>query len=193
MTPYIFEKTPQVGQLIDIYSRLLMDRIIFLEGPVNDEVASILKSQILWLNHKNKENKDITMYINSPGGSMTAGFSIIDVMELSKADISTINIGECCSMASLILASGTRGKRKSLKRSKIMLHQSSSYIGGNIQDANINIERWKGLNEELFNILHKTTNQPITKLKKDTKRDKWFNAEEAIKYNLIDHIITEIK
>jgi ATP-dependent Clp protease protease subunit len=188
MTPYILEERPMRATQMDIFSRLLMDRLLWVAGPVNDNMSTIVQAQLMFLD--SVELKDITMHIDSPGGSVKSGLSMVDVMEYIKSDIRTVNTGMAASMGSVLLGAGTKGKRSSLKHSTTMLHQSSGGFSGNIQDAEIDWQQWQNVNKELFVLLGKYCGKKPEKVAKDATRDFWMNAEEAMKYGIIDEIIT---
>jgi len=189
MTPYILEERPMRATQMDIFSRLMMDRLLWVAGPVNDGMSTIVQAQLMFLD--SVEKKDITMHIDSPGGSVKSGLSMVDVMEYIKSDIRTVNTGMAASMGSVLLGAGTKGKRSSLKHSTTMLHQSSGGFSGNIQDAEIDWQQWQNVNKELFVLLGKYCGKKPEKVAKDATRDFWMNAEEAMKYGIIDEIITK--
>jgi len=189
MTPYILEEREMRATQIDIFSRLMMDRLLWVAGPVNDGMSTIVQAQLMFLD--SVEKKDITMHIDSPGGSVKSGLSMVDVMEYIKSDIRTVNTGMAASMGSVLLGAGTKGKRSSLKHSTTMLHQSSGGFSGNIQDAEIDWQQWQNVNKELFVLLGKYCGKKPEKVAKDATRDFWMNAEEAMKYGIIDEIITK--
>ena len=187
MTPYILEEREMRATQIDIFSRLMMDRLLWVAGPVNDGMSTIVQAQLMFLD--SVEKKDITMHIDSPGGSVKSGLSMVDVMDYIKSDIRTVNTGMAASMGSVLLGAGTKGKRSSLKHSTTMLHQSSGGFSGNIQDAEIDWTEWKKVNKELFVLLGKYCGKKPEKVAKDATRDFWMNSEEALKYGIIDEII----
>ena len=187
LTPYILEERPMRATQMDIFSRLMMDRLLWVAGPVNDNMSTIVQAQLMFLD--NVEKKDITMHIDSPGGSVKSGLSMVDVMDYIKSDIRTVNTGMAASMGSVLLGAGTKGKRSSLKHSTTMLHQSSGGFSGNIQDAEIDWQQWQNVNKELFVLLGKYCGKKPEKVAKDATRDFWLNAEEALKYGIIDEII----
>tara|TARA_R110002050_G_scaffold39246_2_gene96403 strand:+ start:436 stop:1107 length:672 start_codon:yes stop_codon:yes gene_type:complete len=189
LTPYILEERPMRATQMDIFSRLMMDRLLWVAGPVNDGMSTIVQAQLMFLD--SVEQKDITMHIDSPGGSVKSGLSMVDVMDYIKSDIRTVNTGMAASMGSVLLGAGTKGKRSSLKHSTTMLHQSSGGFSGNIQDAEIDWTEWKKVNKELFILLGKYCSKKPEKVAKDATRDFWMNAEEALKYGIIDEIITK--
>lgn len=190
LIPTVIEKTGHVERAYDIYSRLLKDRIIFLGEPVNDHVANIIIAQFLFLDAENK-NKDIKFYINTPGGSVTAGMAIYDTMQYVKSDVSTICVGMAASMGATLLAAGAKGKRFALPNSEIMIHQVMGGTEGQASDIKIRAEHILKVKERLNKILAQHTGQKITKIEKDTDRDNFMEAVEAKKYGIIDKIITK--
>ena len=187
LTPYILEERPMRATQMDIFSRLMMDRLLWVAGPVNDNMSTIVQAQLMFLD--SVEKKDITMHIDSPGGSVKSGLSMVDVMDYIKSDIRTVNTGMAASMGSVLLGAGAKGKRSSLKHSTTMLHQSSGGFSGNIQDAEIDMKEWKKVNDTLFKLLGKYCGKKPEKVAKDATRDFWLTAEEAVKYGIIDEII----
>lgn len=187
MTPYILEERELRATQMDIFSRLMMDRLLWVAGPVNDQMSTVVQAQLMFLDTTSSE--DITMHIDSPGGSVKSGLSMVDVMEYIKADIRTINTGMAASMGSVLLGAGTKGKRMSLRHSTTMLHQSSGGFSGNIQDAEIDWQEWQKVNNELFVLLGSYCGKTAEKVKEDATRDFWLNAEEAVKYGIIDEVI----
>jgi|TARA_B110000908_G_scaffold92159_1_gene109233 ATP-dependent Clp protease protease subunit len=188
MTPYVLEEREMRATQIDIFSRLMADRLLWVAGPVNDQMSTVVQAQLMFLDTTSSE--DITMHIDSPGGSVKSGLSMVDVMEYIKCDIRTINTGMAASMGSVLLGAGTKGKRMSLKHSTTMLHQSSGGFSGNIQDAEVDWVEWKKVNKELFNLLGEYCDKKPERVMKDATRDFWLNAEEALKYGIIDEIVT---
>ncbi len=188
LIPTVIEKDGQVERAYDIYSRLLKDRIIFLGEPIDDHVANIVIAQFLFLDAQDKD-KDIKFYINSPGGSVTAGLAIYDTMQYIKADITTICVGMAASMASLLLAAGTPGKRLALPNSEIMIHQVMGGAEGQASDIKIRAERILKIKDRLNNILANHTNKKTTEVEKDTDRDYFMTPDEAKKYGIIDRVI----
>jgi len=187
MTPYILEERELRATQMDIFSRLMMDRLLWVAGPVNDQMSTVVQAQLMFLDTTSSE--DITMHIDSPGGSVKSGLSMVDVMEYIKADIRTINTGMAASMGSVLLGAGTKGKRMSLRHSTTMLHQSSGGFSGNIQDAEIDWQEWQKVNNELFVLLGSYCGKTAEQVKEDATRDFWLNAEEAVKYGIIDEVI----
>jgi ATP-dependent Clp protease, protease subunit len=188
LIPTVIEKSSYGERAYDIYSRLLKDRIIFLGEPINDHVANIVIAQLLFLEAENKD-KDIKFYINSPGGSVTAGLAIYDTMQYINSDVSTICIGMAASMAAILLASGTKGKRFVLPNSEIMIHQVMGGAEGQATDIKIRAEHILKIKGRLDGILSKHTGQKIINIEKDTDRDRFMSAEEAQKYGIVDKII----
>ncbi|HNX10697.1 MAG TPA: ATP-dependent Clp endopeptidase proteolytic subunit ClpP [bacterium] len=188
LIPTVIEKEGQVEHAYDIYSRLLKDRIIFLGEEIDDHVANIVIAQLLFLDAQDKD-KDIKFYINSPGGSVTAGMAIYDTMQYIKADITTICVGMAASMASLLLAAGTPGKRLALPNSEIMIHQVMGGAEGQASDIKIRAERILKIKDRLNGILAQHTGKKINEVEKDTDRDYFMTPEEAKKYGLIDRVI----
>jgi ATP-dependent Clp protease protease subunit len=187
LTPYILEEREMRVTQMDIFSRLMMDRIIWLAGPVNDRMSTVVQAQLMFLD--NLDNKDITLHIDSPGGSVKSGLSIVDVIDYVSSDIATINTGMAASMGSILLGAGTKGKRSSLRFSKVMLHQVSSGAQGNIQDMRITLKESEKYNEILFGLLGEYTNKDPEQVKLDATRDLWLTAEEAKEYGIIDDVI----
>ena len=188
LVPTIIEKTHNGERAYDIYSRLLKDRIIILNGEIDDNTANTVVAQLLYLDSLN--NDDISLYINSPGGSITAGMAIYDTMNFIKSDVSTICIGMAASMAAFLLASGSKNKRYSLPNSEIMIHQPLGGAKGQATEIQIAAERIIKLKNKLNRILSEKTNQPLNKITEDTERDKFMDSKEALDYGLIDKIIT---
>tara|TARA_B110000027_G_scaffold25271_1_gene27757 strand:- start:6326 stop:6994 length:669 start_codon:yes stop_codon:yes gene_type:complete len=187
MTPYILEEREMRATQIDIFSRLMADRLLWVAGPVNDGMSTVVQAQLMFLDSVDK--KDITMHIDSPGGSVKSGLSMVDVMDYIKSDIRTVNTGMAASMGSVLLGAGTKGKRSSLRHSTTMLHQSSGGFSGNIQDAEIDMKEWKKVNDILFKLLGEYCGKTAKQVAKDATRDFWLNSEEAVKYGIIDEII----
>jgi len=190
LIPTVIEKSTYGERAYDIYSRLLKDRIIFLGEPINDHVANIVIAQFLFLDAENKD-KDIKFYINSPGGSVSAGLAIYDTMQYIKADVSTICVGMAASMAAVLLASGAKGKRLALPNSEIMIHQVMGGGEGQATDIKIMAEHILKTKDKLNQILSLHTGQKVQNIEKDTDRDNFMNPEEAKKYGLIDKIIKQ--
>lgn len=191
MTPYVLEERALNVTQIDVFSRLMKDKIIFVNGVIDDRMSSILVAQLLFLS--SMDNSDISLYIDSPGGSVKSGLSIVDVMQYISPDICTINTGMAASMGSVLLGAGTKGKRNSLRFSRTMLHQSSGGAGGNIQDARIAFQEWEKYNKILFELLGEFCDKPYDQIIKDCERDNWLDAEEAKDYGIIDDIVKSKK
>ncbi len=191
LTPYILEERELRMTQMDIFSRLMVDRLLWVAGPVNDNMSTIVQAQLMFLSSTSGE--DITMHIDSPGGSVKSGLSMVDVMEYIPNDIKTINTGMAASMGSVLLGAGTKGKRSSLKHSRTMLHQSSGGFSGNIQDAEVDWAEWQKLNEELFILLGSYCGKTAKQVKEDATRDFWLDSKAAIKYGIIDEIIKSQK
>ena len=188
LVPYVIEQTPQGERSYDIYSRLLKDRIIFLGDEVTDAAASVIVAQLLFLESEDP-NKDIYLYINSPGGSVTAGMAIYDTMQYIKCDVCTICIGMAASMGAFLLAGGAKGKRQALPNAEIMIHQPSGGTQGQAYEILIAAEHILKTRKKLNQYLADNTGQPLEKVEKDTDRDNWMSAEEAVAYGLIDSVV----
>ncbi len=189
LVPMVIEQTNRGERSYDIYSRLLKDRIVFLGGPVEDVSASLVVAQMLFLEAEDPD-KDIYLYINSPGGSITAGMAIFDTMQYIKPDVSTICIGMAASMGSFLLAAGAKGKRRALPNSEIMIHQPSiGGLGGQATDIAIHAEHIIKIKKKMNKIYSEMTGQPIEKIEKDIERDFFMSAEEAKEYGLVDEVI----
>jgi ATP-dependent Clp protease protease subunit len=187
MTPYILEEREMRATQIDIFSRLMRDRIIWVAGPVDDRMSTIVQAQLMFMD--NSDKTDITMHIDSPGGSVKSGLSMVDVMNYISCDIRTVNTGMAASMGSILLGAGTKGKRSSLKFSRTMLHQSSGGAVGNIQDAEITMREWTKLNDILFGLLGEYCDKDPEQVKIDASRDLWLDSEQALEYGIIDEIV----
>lgn len=188
LVPIVVEQTGRGERSYDIFSRLLKERIIFIVGEINDELSSLIVAQLLFLESEN-QNKDIAIYINSPGGSVMAGLSIYDTMQFIKPEISTIAIGQACSMAALLLSAGNKNKRYALPNSRIMIHQPLGSYSGQASDIKIHAEEIIKIRSNLNKILSKHTEKNILAIEKDTERDNFMSAEDALNYGLIDKII----
>ena len=188
LIPTVVEKSGMGERAYDIYSRLLKERIIFLGSPINDSVANTVIAQMLFLDSEDSK-KDIKLYINSPGGSVTAGLAIYDTMQFVKSDVSTICVGIAASMGAVLLGSGAKGKRLILPNSEVMIHQVMGGAEGQATDIKIRAEHILKIKDKLNDILAKHTNQPIAKIEKDSDRDFFMSADEAVKYGLVDKII----
>ena len=189
MIPMVVEQTPRGERAFDIYSRLLNERIVFLGTPVDDEVANLIVAQLLHLESEDPD-KDISIYINTPGGSVYAGMAIYDTMQFIKPDVSTICVGIAMSMGALLLAAGAPGKRMALPNAKVMIHQLSGGFSGQSSDIEIHAREALKMRRQLDEILAKHTGQPIEKVSADTERDYFLSAEAAAEYGLIDRVIT---
>jgi ATP-dependent Clp protease protease subunit len=187
LTPYILEERQLNVTAMDVFSRLMMERIIWVAGEVNDHMSTVVQAQLMFLD--SLDNNDITMHIDSPGGSVKSGLSMVDVMDYINSDIRTINTGMAASMGSILLGAGTKGKRGSLRFSRTMLHQSSGGFMGNIQDAEIDMIEWKKLNLALFELLGDYCGKTAEQVMKDATRDLWLSSEDALNYGIIDEIV----
>jgi len=192
LVPIVVEQTNRGERSYDIYSRLLKDRIIFLGEEINDHTASLVVAQLLFLEAEDPD-KDIHLYINSPGGSITAGMAIYDTMQYIKPDVSTICIGMAASMAAFLLAAGKKGKRFALPNAEIMIHQPLGGARGQAEDIRIHAERILKMRDKINKMLSEMTGQPIEIIKKDTDRDNFMDPEDAVKYGIIDKVITSRK
>ncbi|MBC6004210.1 ATP-dependent Clp protease proteolytic subunit [uncultured Clostridium sp.] len=190
LVPVVVEQTGRGERSYDIYSKLLKDRIIFLGDEVNDATAGLVVAQLLFLESEDPD-KDIHLYINSPGGSITAGMAIYDTMQYIKPDVSTICIGMAASMGAFLLAAGAKGKRLALPNSEIMIHQPLGGTRGQATDIEIHAKRIISMKNKLNSILAERTGQPIEKIQVDTERDNFMSADEAMKYGLVDEVITK--
>jgi ATP-dependent Clp protease protease subunit len=188
LIPTVIEKDREGERAYDLYSRLLKDRILFVSGPINDDLANIIIAQLLFL-EKESESEDIQMFVNTPGGHIHSGLAIIDTMKYIKCDISTIAVGMAASMGSVILASGTKGKRFSLPNSKILIHQPLGGVQGQASDIAIEAEEILKMRDTLNSMLAKATGQKKSQIEKDVDRDKYFTAKEAKEYGLIDKVV----
>jgi ATP-dependent Clp protease protease subunit len=187
LTPYVLEERELRATQIDIFSRLMRERILWVSGPVDQHMSDIVQAQMLFLD--SVEQKDITLYINSPGGSVLCGLGIVDLMNYIKSDVVTTNIGMCASMGSVLLSSGTKGKRSSLVYSKVMTHQVSHGTSGNIQDTRINQMEAEKYNYILFKMLAENCGKTIDEVLEFSARDRWYNSDEAKEFGLIDEVI----
>jgi ATP-dependent Clp protease protease subunit len=187
LTPYILEERELRATQIDIFSRLMMDRLLWVAGPVDDRMSTIVQAQLIFLD--TTDSRDITMHIDSPGGSVKSGLSIVDVMDYVGCDIRTINTGLAASMGSVLLGAGTKGKRASLRFSRTMLHQSSGGAVGNIKDAEITMREWVKINDTLFTLLGGYCGKDPEQVKTDANRDLWLDSQEALDYGIIDEIV----
>ncbi|HZW66573.1 MAG TPA: ATP-dependent Clp protease proteolytic subunit [Hanamia sp.] len=188
LTPNIIEERPMNIAVMDVYSRLMMDRIIFLGYPVNDEVANIITAQLLFLESTDR-NRDVQLYINSPGGGVYAGLGLYDTMQFVNPDVATICTGIAASMAAVLMAAGAPGKRSALKHSRIMMHQPSAGAAGQASDVAITVNEVRKIKQELYEILSNHTGQTLEKVAKDSNRDFWMTANEAKDYGLVDEVL----
>ena len=189
LVPMVIEKSPYGERAFDIYSRLLKDRIIFLSGPIEDHTANLVIAQLLFLASEDPK-KDIQLYINSPGGSVSAGLAMLDTMNHIKPDVATVCVGMAASAAAIILAAGTKGKRFALPNAEVMIHQPWGGAQGQATDIEITARHIIATRERLNKILSKATGQPLAKIEKDVERDYFMSAEDAKKYGLIDDVFT---
>jgi len=190
MVPMVIEQSGRGERAYDIYSRLLRERVIFLVGPVNDQTANVVVAQLLFLESENPD-KDISFYINSPGGSVSAGMSIFDTMQFIKPDVSTLCMGMAASMGAFLLAAGAKGKRFALPNSRIMIHQPSGGAQGQATDIEIQAREILRLRENLNRILADRTGQPLEKIKLDSERDYFMSSDEAKEYGLVDQVLSQ--
>ena len=188
MVPMVIEQSGRGERAYDIYSRLLKERVVFLVGPVNDQSANLVVAQLLFLESENPD-KDISLYINSPGGSVSAGMSIFDTMNFIKPDVSTLCMGMAASMGAFLLAAGTKGKRFTLPNSRVMIHQPLGGAQGQATDIEIHAREILRLRADLNRILSERTGQPLDKIERDTERDYFMSAAEAAEYGLVDKVI----
>ena len=188
LVPYVIEQTSRGERNYDIYSRLLKDRIIFLGEEVNETTASLVVAQLLFLESEDP-GKDIQLYINSPGGMVTAGLAIYDTMQYIKCDVSTICIGMAASMGAFLLSSGAKGKRIALPNAEVMIHQPSAGTKGKVTDMEIDVEHFLKIKRNLNKILSENTGKSVEQVKEDSERDRWMTAEEAREYGLVDKVI----
>ncbi|MHB8901217.1 MAG: ATP-dependent Clp protease proteolytic subunit [Thermoguttaceae bacterium] len=188
LIPYVIEKSGREERAMDIYSRLLKDRIVFLGTGVNDEVANAIVAQLLFLQSEDSK-ADVHLYINSPGGSVTAGLAIYDTMQFITCDVATYCVGQCASMGAVLLTAGAAGKRKALPNSRIMIHQPLAGMEGTAEDIMIHAKEFRKIKDKLNNILLKHTGRELGQIEKDTDRDRFMSAAEARDYGLIDEVI----
>ena len=188
LVPMVVEQTARGERAYDIYSRLLKDRVVFIVGPIEDQVANLVVAQLLFLESENPD-KDVHLYINSPGGVVTAGLAIYDTMQFIKPDVSTICVGQAASMGSLLLAGGTKGKRYCLPHSRVMIHQPSGGFEGQASDIHIHAREILNMRQRLNEILAKHTGQTIERIEKDSDRDNFMDATTAAQYGLIDTVL----
>ena len=190
LIPMVVEQTARGERSYDIYSRLLKERVIFIVGPVEDNMANLIVAQLLFLESENPD-KDIHIYINSPGGVVTSGMSIYDTMQFIKPDVSTMCIGQAASMGAFLLAGGSKGKRYALPNSRVMIHQPSGGYQGQASDIHIHAQEILKNREKLNQIMAEHTGQSVETISRDTERDNFMNAEEALQYGLIDEVLTK--
>lgn len=188
LIPFVIERTGREERAMDIYSRLLKDRIVFIGSPITDELANAVVAQLLFLQSENPK-ADVHLYINSPGGSVSAGLAIYDTMQFVRCDVATYCIGQCASMAAVLLAAGTKNKRFALPNSRIMIHQPMAGMEGSASDILIHAKEFSALKKRLNTILLKHTGRPLEEIERDTDRDRFMSAEEARDYGLIDQVI----
>ncbi len=188
LTPNIIEERPMNVAIMDVYSRLMMDRIIFLGYPINDEVANIITAQLLFLESSDRQ-RDIQMYINCPGGSVLAGLGMYDTMQYISPDVTTICTGLAASMGAVLLAAGSKGKRTALKHSRVMLHQPSGAIGGQASDIEVSANLLKQLRTELYDVLSHHTGKDASQIALDCTRDNWMTSLQAKEYGLVDEVL----
>jgi ATP-dependent Clp protease, protease subunit len=186
--PYVTEQSPRGERTMDIYSRLLADRIIFLGMPVDDQIANIVMAQLLHLESEDPE-QDVNIYINSPGGSVTAGLAIYDTMRFIRCDVATTALGMAASMGAFLLAAGTKGKRNALPNTRILLHQPSGGLAGQVSDVEIHARELMRTKQKMNELLAEMTGQSVEKIERDTDRDYMLGAEDAVEYGLIDRVV----
>jgi ATP-dependent Clp protease protease subunit len=190
LVPIVVEQTARGERSYDIYSRLLKDRIVFIVGPIDDYMANVVVAQLLFLESENPD-KEISLYINSPGGLVTAGLSIYDTMQFIKPDVSTICLGQAASMGSLLLAGGAKGKRYCLPHSRIMIHQPSGGFQGQATDIDIHAREILSLRERLNGIMAKHTGQTVERIERDMERDRFMEAKAAVEYGIVDNVLAK--
>ncbi|MDR2637549.1 MAG: ATP-dependent Clp endopeptidase proteolytic subunit ClpP [Zoogloeaceae bacterium] len=188
LVPMVVEQSGRGERAYDIYSRLLKERVIFLVGPVTDDTANLVVAQLLFLEAENPD-KDVALYINSPGGSVTAGLSIYDTMQFIKPDVSTLCMGQAASMGAFLLTAGAKGKRAALPNSRVMIHQPLGGFQGQASDIAIHAKEILSIREKLNRIMSEHTGQPIERIEKDTDRDNFLSAQDAVEYGLIDQVL----
>ncbi len=190
LVPTVIEQTSRGERAFDIYSRMLKERVVFLVGEVNDQVANLIVAQLLFLEAEDPD-KDIHFYINSPGGSVTAGMSIYDTMQFIKPDVSTMCLGQACSMGAFLLTAGAKGKRLALPNARMMIHQPLGGYQGQASDIEIHTREMLNIKNNLNRIMAEHTGQPLEKITQDTDRDYFMSAEESVEYGLIDRVVTK--
>jgi len=191
LIPYVIEKTGREERAMDIYSRLLKDRIVFLGSNISDEVANSVLAQLLFLQSEDAK-ADVHLYLNSPGGSVTAGLAIYDTMQFINCDVATYCVGQCASMGAVLLAAGTPGKRKALPSARIMIHQPMAGMEGSAEEIMIHAKEFTKVKEKINQVLIKHTGHPLEKIEQDTDRDRFMSAQEALEYGLIDSVIEHV-
>lgn len=191
LIPYVIEKSGREERAMDIYSRLLKDRIVFLGSAITDEIANSVVAQLLFLQAEDPK-ATVHLYLNSPGGSVTAGLAVYDTMQFISCDVATYCVGQCASMAAVLLAAGTKGKRNALPNARILIHQPMAGMEGSAEDIMIHAKEFSKIKERLNRILLKHTGHPLEKIERDTDRDRFMSAEEARDYGLIDNVIERI-
>ena len=192
LVPMVIETTGRGERAYDIYSRLLKDRVVFIGTPIDDYVANLVVAQLLFLQMEEPE-KDVHVYINSPGGSITSGLAIYDTMQFLKCDVATYCIGQAASMGAVLLCAGTKGKRYALPNARVMIHQPWGGAQGTASDINVQAKEIQSLKERLNRLLSRHTGQDVTKIEKDTDRDYFMSAEESKNYGLVDEVVTNIR
>lgn len=192
LVPFVIEKSGREERAMDIYSRLLKDRIVFLGSAITDEVANSIIAQLLFLQSEDAK-ADVHLYINSPGGSVSAGLAVYDTMQFISCDVATYCVGQCASMAAVLLAAGAAGKRNALPNARILIHQPMAGMEGSAEDIMIHAKEFSKIKERLNTILLKHTGQSLERIERDTDRDRFMSAEEAREYGLIDHIIEHVQ
>src|SRR5881397_1143687 len=190
LVPIVVESRGREERAYDIYSRLLKDRIIFLQGVVQDEAANLIVAQMLYLQFEDPK-RDIHLYINSPGGSVTAGMAIYDTMQFVDCDVATYGMGLAASMGQFLLTAGTKGKRYALPHARIMMHQPSAGVGGTASDIAIQADLFRRTKRELNELQSQHTGQSLEQIEKDSDRDRWFTAQEALEYGFVDHVVSK--
>jgi ATP-dependent Clp protease protease subunit len=190
LVPIVVEQTARGERSYDIYSRLLKDRVVFVVGPIDDYMANVVVAQLLFLESENPD-KDVHLYVNSPGGIVTAGLSIYDTMQFIKPDVSTICLGQAASMGSLLLAGGAKGKRYCLPHSRIMIHQPSGGFQGQATDIDIHAREILKIRERLNEIMAKHTGQPVERIERDMERDNFMDSKAAVEYGLVDNVLAK--
>ena len=190
LVPTVVEKSAEGERAFDIYSRLLKERVVFVVGPIDDHMANVVVAQLLYLESENPD-KDISLYINSPGGAVTAGLAIYDTMQFIKPDISTLCVGQAASMGAVLLAGGTKDKRYCLPHSRVMIHQPLGGFQGQATDIDIHAREILKIRDQLNSLLSQHTGQPIEKIAEDTERDNFMSGEEAAAYGLIDQVLNQ--